>query len=65
MRRKEITKGQLFQIGIRLEPSLFDEVARLAKQDERTPAQLARLALREYLDRRREEEAAGKKKAAA
>jgi predicted transcriptional regulator len=41
------------QLGVRLEPEMYKELEELALREDRTLAQQARIAIREYLERKR------------
>jgi len=40
------------QIGVRLDPELFRKFHAIARNEDRTLAQLARIAIREYVERK-------------
>lgn len=50
--RKSVTEGRTVQIGIRCEIWLKHKLDELAKKEERTVTQLARQALKEYIERK-------------
>ena len=40
------------QVGVKLDPDLFQKFQQIAQNEERTLAQLARIAIREFVERR-------------
>ena len=40
------------QIGVRVAPELYQKLEKIAETEERTIAQLARMAIREFIERR-------------
>ncbi len=40
------------QIGVRLDPELFNKFENIAKSEDRTLSQLARIAIREFVERK-------------
>lgn len=60
MNRKRHTQREIkdTQLGVRLESELLHKFADIAKSEERTLSQLARIAIREFVERRNTQVAA-------